>query len=560
MLVDNFQQAQADPGEDYHLASRVNRTISLIRDDPKGTTERVSNELTEALEAGVDHQIFTIIEKLSAWHVQKTTVQSSTERDFDLVVDALTALNEAIVYSENHDWDNVAIVMVTHRLRELRDLSGWDDELSEELSRARDLLIDSDILTTGNRSLVLNLLDEVIEISTPDETDVVLDIYSECSTWADSFRDAGDLQAERDVLRRAISLRECLGGEPSEEQEQLIESYERDIERSNNHSRNASVLRSGVQECREFLPSEKRNEWLRKHRIENRKGRENMTARPTGITPDQIQFEADRLVAWYRAVNQNHSNEETLLMFLRLDDALTDYNEAVDDEFEALGQNPLNVLLSQSFENKKGDVVDDNPGLFEVLSGWGDETGPIEPDEQKMEEWTPQAYQREVKKINAVLGRVLRRLIEQGDLSEVDFYRILDRAEHIDQHREAFLTDTIVAFFEEDYTKTLHVGMPQFEGILEDLLELKGERVNKENSDGTIEPASLGGLFGIIEENIDENLGKYLEYQYTNSGGMNLRNAIAHGEYPYGAASFDYSAILLYDIFRTLIRVEDHYE
>jgi hypothetical protein len=247
-------------------------------------------------------------------------------------------------------------------------------------------------------------------------------------------------------------------------------------------------------------------------------------------------------------------------MFLRLDDTLTDYNEAVDDEFEALGQNPLKVLLSQSFENKKGDVVDDNPGLFEVLSGWGDELEPVEPDEQKMKEWTPQAYQKEVKKMNAVLSRVLRQLIEQGDLLEADFYRILDRIEHIDPHREAFLTDTIIAFFEEDYTKALHVGVPQFEGILENILELKGERVNKEKPDSTIEPSSLGGLFEIVEKNIDENLGKYLEYQYTESGGMNLRNAIAHGEYPYGAASFDYSAILLYDIFRTLVRVENHYE
>lgn len=560
MIVDNFQQAQTDPERDYHLASRIDRTISLIRDEPEGMTERVSNELTEATEAGIDHEVFTAIENLSEWHIQKCTVQSSTKRDFDLVVDALTALDETITYSENHDWDNVAIVMITHRLRELRQLSGWDDELTEELHRARDLLIDGGILTTGNRSQVLDLLDEIIEISTPEETDIVLDVYSECSSWADSFRDAGDFQAERDVLRRAISLRECLGGVPSEEQEQLIESYDKDIERSNYHSRNASVLRSGIQECREFLSSEKRNEWLRKHRIENRKGRENMTARPSGITPNEIQSEADRLVAWYRAAKQNHSNEETLLMFLRLDDTLTDYNEAVDDEFEALGQNPLKVLLSQSFENKKGDVVDDNPGLFEVLSGWGDELGPVEPDEQKMKEWTPQAYQKEVKKMNAVLSRVLRQLIEQGDLLEADFYRILDRIEHIDPHREAFLTDTIIAFFEEDYTKALHVGVPQFEGILENILELKGERVNKEKPDSTIEPSSLGGLFEIVEKNIDENLGKYLEYQYTESGGMNLRNAIAHGEYPYGAASFDYSAILLYDIFRTLVRVENHYE
>lgn len=560
MLVDDFQQAKSYPEKDYHLAAHINRTINLIRDDPKDSTDRISDELTEAEEAGVDHQIFTIIENLSAWYVQKATKQNSKERDFNLIVDALAALDETIVYSENLNWNNVKIVMITHRLRELSGLSGWDDELSEEISRAIDLLVNDDISTLGNRSLILNLIDEIIESGIPDETDVILDLYTQCSSWADSFRDAGDFQAERDVLRRAISLRNCLGGNPTEEQEQLINSFDRDVERSNYHSRNASLLRSGIQECREYLSSEKRNEWLRRHRIENRKGRDSMSAKPTGITPQEMRKEADRLVAWYRGVNQNHSNEQTLVIFLRNDDILIDYREAIYEEFEALNQDPLDVILNHSTENKKGDVVDDNPGLFEVFSGLGNESGQIEPDKEKMDEWTPRAYQNNVKKMNAVLGQVLRRLIEQNDLLEVDFYRILNQVEHIDPHREAFLTDTIIAFFDEDYTKALHVGLPQFEGILEDLLELKGESVNKDNTDGTIEPASLGGLFGIIKENIDENLGEYLQYQYTNPGGMNIRNLIAHGEYSYSRASFDYSAILLYDIFRTLIRVEDYYE
>jgi hypothetical protein len=121
------------------------------------------------------------------------------------------------------------------------------------------------------------------------------------------------------------------------------------------------------------------------------------------------------------------------------------------------------------------------------------------------------------------------------------------------------LTDAIIAFFEEDYTKALHVGMPQFEAVLEDLLEIKGERVNKSKNDGTVEPATLGGLFGIIREEVNDDLGAYLEYQYTDSGGMNLRNLLAHGQYPYGAASFEYSAVLLFDILRTLLRIENDY-
>lgn len=559
MLVDNFQQAKTDPEKHYHLASRLNRTITLIRDDPEGTSDHISNEITEAREAGVNHDVFTAVEKLSEWHIQKATIQNSADRDFDLVVDGLNALDEVFSHAKRQEWDEVAVVAVTHRLREMRELSGWDAELAEEIERARDLLVDKDILTTGNRSFVFDLLDEVVLVSTPDETDTVLDLYQECSTWADSFREAGDLQAERDVLRYAITLRESLDGEPTEEQEQLIEAYERDVERSNYHSRNAAILREGIQECREFLSREKRNEWLRKLRIENRTGRENMSALPTGVTPGQLQAEADRIVNLYRSTKQNHSNEETFLMLLRFDDLLTDYDEAAQEDFEELERNPLSVLLTQSFENKKGDIVDDNPGLFEVLDGFGDGTQPVTPDEEKMEEWTPQAYQKQVKKMNAVLARVLRRLIEHGDLRETDFYRVLDRVEFIDPHREAFLTDAIIAFFEEDYTKALYVGMPQFEGILEDLLEIKGERVNKETPDGTIEPAALGGLFGIIKDNVNENLGKYLDYQYTDPGGMNLRNALAHGEYPYGASSFDYSSILLFDIIRTVVRIEDHY-
>lgn len=559
MLVDNFQQVTSDPEREYHLASRLDRTISLIRDDPEEAVDEVADEVDEADTAGIDHPIFTAIEQLGEWHLQTSNIKNSSERDFNLLTTALSKLEEVFEDARRRGWDDVSIVAVKHRLREMLELGGWDSELEREIQRGVELLVGEDLLTSATRSHVFDLLDEIQNVSGPSERDVVIDLYTECADWAESFRKSGDLQAERDVLRRAIDLRERIGGSPHSEEQRLIESYEEDVERSDDHSRNAAILQSGLRECREFLSGERRDEWLRQLRVENRKGRENMGPVPSGVTPQDIQLDADRLVLHYRSLRMNYSREKTFEMFLQFDEFLTDYEEAVEDEVQQLNTNPLSVLLSQSFENSKGDIVHHNPGLFDVMEvfGEGDRGSPSSSSDS--EDWTPRTFQRRTKKMNAVVGQVLRRLIERGDIRESDFHRVLDRIEYLDPHHEAFLTDAIIAFFEEDYTKALHVGMPQFEAILEDLLEIKGEGVNKSKNDGTVEPATLGGLFGIIREEVNDDLGAYLEYQYTDAAGMNLRNQLAHGQYPYSAASFEYSAVLFFDILRTLLRIENHY-
>ncbi|WP_256393754.1 hypothetical protein [Natronoarchaeum rubrum] len=372
MLVDNFQQATSDPEREYHLASRLDRTISLIRDDPEEAIDEIADEVDEANTAGIDHPIFTAIECLEEWYLQTSIIQNSSERDFNLLATALSKLEEVFEDARRRRWDDVSIVAVKHRLQEMLELGGWDSELEQEIQRGVELLVDEGLLTTATRSLVFDLLDEIQNVSGPSERDVVIDLYTECVDWAESFQKSGDLQAERDVLRRAINLRERIGGDPHSEEQRLIESYEEDVERSDAHSRNAAILQSGFRECREFLSKEQRDEWLRQLRVENRKGRENMGPVPTGATPQDIQLDADRLVLLYRSLHMTPSREKTFELFLQFDELLTDYKEAVEDEVQQLNTNPLPVLLSQSFENSKGDIVHHNPGLFDVMEVFGE--------------------------------------------------------------------------------------------------------------------------------------------------------------------------------------------
>ena len=85
-----------------------------------------------------------------------------------------------------------------------------------------------------------------------------------------------------------------------------------------------------------------------------------------------------------------------------------------------------------------------------------------------------------------------------------------------------------------------------------------GKAVTK--NQGTVyKQKGLGGLFGLIEEDIDLNFGKYLQYRYTNTSGHNLRNRVAHGQIKYSAANFTQASTIIFDILRVGARINAEY-
>ncbi|WP_394327132.1 DUF4209 domain-containing protein [Halopenitus persicus] len=65
--------------------------------------------------------------------------------------------------------------------------------------------------------------------------------------------------------------------------------------------------------------------------------------------------------------------------------------------------------------------------------------------------------------------------------------------------------------------------------------------------------------FRLIEEDIDLNFGKYLQYRYTNTSGHNLRNKVAHGQLKYSEANFTQVSTIIFDILRVGARINAEY-
>lgn len=525
MISDKLEQAKINPEKDYHLKADIRRVLRVIE---SGTdhSKIVENEL-ESLES--DHPISRLIESLDTW-------ESSDHQEFESGIDStLTALDDLHELALENEWYSVASYALLKSIEYREELGGFEpvDQFDEVLDFLNTHFHGESDVHLGQLGTHVEKMLEHLDDMQHDEIESLLDIVED---RIQHLRKDKRYMTERDYLDYQISIKEHLGEDISDEQARLIETYEDEFAKksSANCMIKADILERAVAKCQPFLSDEQENEWRLRIRDLNQQATEEMPATEHEF---DVGDDVGRIIDHFKEVREESSSWEALANILYAPIGQGNYEESLESMGEAPGAN----MLPENVISPEGDTVGFEPGMTQEG------------------ERAPSGYKTGLKVANHTLAVALNRLIDNNLLSESDFYMVLSLIPGVSIQEEAFLTDAIINFFEERYAEAVHLAIPRLESVTANVYQEMGRAVTK-NQGQVYHQRGLGGLFGLIEEDISTNFGKYLQYRYTDTAGQNIRNRVAHGQIKYSVTNFKLTATTIFDIYRVGARITAAYE
>lgn len=525
MISDKLKQAKINPEKDYHLKMDIRRILRLIESEDD-YSDHVESEL-ESLEE--DHPVTELIESVDVW-------ERSDHQEFESGIRAaLTALDDLYELSLENEWYSVASYSLLKSVEYREKLGGHDptSQFGKVLNFLNTHFYGKPDVSLGQlKSHVQKMLEHLDDMD-DQEISSLLDIVED---RAEHLREKNRYMTERTYLDYQITIKKQLGDDISSIQSRMVESFEDELElkSSANSLMKADILERAVATCQSYLSDEKENEWRLKIRELNQQATEEIT--PTEHRVD-VGDDVSRIVDQFEQAKQQSSSWEALAMLLYAPIGQGNFEKAL----ESIEDAPFANMVSKDVISLEGDSVGFEPGL-------GQEG-----------ERAPSGYIEGMKVSNHILALALLRLIEQELLSESDFYIILTITPGVSIQDEAFLTDALINLFEERHAEAIHLAVPRLESVTASVYEEMGKAVTK-NQGKIYQQKGLGGLFGLVEEDISTNFGKYLQYRYTDTAGHNIRNRVAHGQIRYSATDFKLASTLIFDIFRTAARITAAYD
>lgn len=524
MISDKLEQAKINPEKDYHLKMDIRRVLRVIESD-RDHSDLVESEL-DSLDP--DHPLYRLIESVDTW-------ESSDHEEFESgIQSALTALDDLHELALEEEWHSIVSYSLLKSIEYREELGGFDpsDQFDDVLDFLTENFLGEPDVALGQLGTHVEKMLEHLDEMDDDAIDSLWDIVVD---RAEHLRKKKRYMTEREYLDYQITIKNHLGEDISALQTRLIESYEDEFEQKSSAKSilGADILERGVAKCQSFLSDEKENEWRLKIRKLNKQATEEMTATEHEV---DVGEDVSRIVNHFKEVREERSSWEALANLLYAPIGQGNFEEAL----EMMDEAPAANMLSKNVISPEGDSVGFEPGL-------GQEG-----------ERAPSGYMAGVKVANHTLAVALHRLIDENLLFESDFYMVLTLIPGVSIQDEAFLIDAIINFFEERYAEAVHLAVPRLESVTANVYEEMGKAVTK-NQGNVYRQKGLGGLFGLIEEDISTNFGKYLQYRYTDTPGQNIRNRVAHGQIKYSATNFKLASTTLFDIFRVGARITDAY-
>lgn len=524
MISDKLEQAKINPEKDYHLKADIRRVLRVIESD-RNHSDLIENEL-DSLES--DHPVYSLIESLDTW-------ESSDHQEFESGINsALAALDDLHELALEEEWYSVASYALLKSVEYREELGGFDP--SDQFDEVLDFLNthfygESDVHLGQLGTHVEKMLEHLDEMD-EDAVDSLLEIVE---NRAQHLKKDKQYMTERDYLDHQISIKNHRGNEISDEHDRLIESYEDEFKKksSANSMIKADILERGVAKCQPFLPDEKENDWRLRIRELNKQATEEMPATEHEV---DVGEDVSRIIDHFKEVREESSSWEALSSILYAPIGQGNYEEAL----ESMGEAPAANILPKNVVSPEGDSVGFEPGMTQEG------------------ERAPSGYMAGLKVANHTLAVALHRLIDENLLYESDFYMVLSLIPGVSIQDEAFLIDAIIDLFEERYAEAVHLAVPRLESVTANVYQEMGQAVTK-NQGQVYHQRGLGGLFGLIEEDISTNFGKYLQYRYTDTAGQNIRNRVAHGQIKYSATNFKLAVTTLFDVFRVGARITATY-
>jgi hypothetical protein len=524
MIADKLDQAKSNPEKDYHLKIDVRRVIKVIVSD-NDHSDIVESEL-ESLPS--DHPIYRLIDSLDTW-------ESSDHEEFESGINsALTALDDLYDLAVEEEWYSVASYSLVKAVEYREGLDGFDP--SDQFDKVLDFLNnhfcgESDV-HLGQLSSHVEKMIEHIEKMDEDEVESLLKIVED---RAENLEDNKQFMTERNYIDYIISIENHQGQDVESEQDRLVESFEEELDLKNSAKSmlKADILERAVAKCQPFLSDEKENDWRLRIRELNKEAIEEMPK--IGHEVD-VGEDVSKIIDHFKEIQNKRSSWEAFSAILYAPIGQGNYEQAL----ERMGEAPAANMLSRNVLSSEGDSVGFEPGMTQE----GDRA--------------PSGYIPALKTANHTLTVALHRLIDENLVTEADFFLVLSSIPGVTVHDEAFLTDAIINLFEERYSEAVHIAVPRLESVTANTYEEMGKAVTK-NQGKVYTQRGLGGLFGLIEEDISTNFGKYLQYRYTDTAGQNIRNKVAHGQIKYSAMNFKLAVTTIFDTFRVGARITAEY-
>lgn len=121
---------------------------------------------------------------------------------------------------------------------------------------------------------------------------------------------------------------------------------------------------------------------------------------------------------------------------------------------------------------------------------------------------------------------------EKWDLTVDSLFDWLTASPLFPHQSHALLREGIIAWFENDHTKSIHLLIPQVEAALREWMSLLGQSpIEPDHIAGGFQTMAMGKMLNhqIFREKMPSILRQHLRALFTDAKGLNVRNRIAHG-------------------------------
>jgi len=525
-LQHSLNNARGNPEKDFHLAFELNRIFEEI----ERTGEINKDTKIELREIEDDFSMSEIYMYVEHWY---------SDRDFQAVRSVQPLLQDGITYALNNDWHNVAAEYHYQLIYLQSNLSGHDADT--EIRNALSFLNDNQEEVTSTIAIrIIDLINKNIDSVDNNRKDELVRFIQSARKEAHSKK---EFDTERSYLRRLHNLKTRYNEDTTSLEDDLIETYRLEANWQENNSllMKADVLRSGVNECGQYMSEEKEEDWKKEALEARRKGTEEMIELSPGNLPNtnyegdlqedinnEVEENIEIITSSFKYLEERYDSTHALYCILCSEDLIPDTTRMrLNSEQFVLQEMVSRMVISPEYN-----------------------TISKEPSDQ---ESIPSNYgMQAISRMNAA-ANAFYQLIKEEYLSINDFVLLLQASNSLSPDTEAFLTEALFDMFDDNHVQSLFIALPHIEGVVVDTLSSVG-RTAYTSIEGGTQQQTLGGLFRETND-FDQDYTIYLRYRYTSREGMNLRNRAAHGQLRYVNANYLSSIMTIYDILRIIVQI-----
>lgn len=524
----------ASQGRDYQFKMSL-ATLKRQIDQEIKNEIAVPLQLLNSTEA--EHPLIEALRNYRVWE---------EEREYERgAVPAFENYESGIEQALDKEWDSVAAWAFASYI-ELADDVSHEENLNQGARRAVNFLEETYSGPEAHEGNAGRIIEAISEADLrPIDDEVIERLVDFCWTRSDHVGERNNHYSQRKYLRRIKAINEQQDKSLDNIHRGLIESFndEIDLKRDKAALATAAIIEEAIAECQDFADEEILNEWRLEKREANREGinkeMKEVNAEPNEELVSSFEEACNMLVEDFSNGSKHESPEVAFAGLLSIPGFVPRPNakqpqQKRHDRNEMWESVSLREMIPERLMKVEGDSVSGGKSDLDV-------------DER---------YQMRAEFYHGLLLRVLYRLLERDLLREAHLYILLESIPGASVDDKAFLTDFLRAFFEERHTEAIHLGLPRLEGVAKRQLEEAGIAVTSDKR-GEDLPKSLGGLFNLLGDYLEDDYVTFLKYRYTDDMGPEIRNRVAHGSIGYREANFDISASILIEVFRLSMRIDE---